>query len=166
VWNDFFLTATGLSEQDAKKLTIFSIVQSDQLSSLYKMVARALCPPNADGAPPRVGSATSGPNGTTDSSSEEWQAITLKCVPFPRNNSNKNSKQKQGGTATHHPNPLYMTVSLMEDENRDHRCFHCILTDYPGTDGKMGSVTPELFAMLFAPSDKKASIEQGVDKGS
>mmetsp|Transcript_5158 Transcript_5158/g.8108 ORF Transcript_5158/g.8108 Transcript_5158/m.8108 type:complete len:282 (-) Transcript_5158:567-1412(-) len=42
VWNKFFLTATGLSERDAKRLTIFSIVQSNQLSKLYKMVARAL----------------------------------------------------------------------------------------------------------------------------
>lgn len=84
---------------------------------------------------------------------EEWQAITLKCVPFSSAQDKMKADQKQSGTAasTNHPNPLYITVALMEDENRDQRCFHCILTDCPGTDGKLGSVTPELFQMLFAP---------------
>mmetsp|Transcript_43077 Transcript_43077/g.75547 ORF Transcript_43077/g.75547 Transcript_43077/m.75547 type:complete len:1054 (+) Transcript_43077:240-3401(+) len=196
VWNKFFLTATGLSERDAKRLTIFSIVQSNQLSKLYKMVARALAADekssnsssSSGGGPSSSpssnnnstsGSSTTKSNGVrtttntnTDSNEEEWQAITLKCIPFHQSH-NKNSnndpssktkkkKQKRAttssttattSTSTHHPHPLYITVALMEDQNRDQRCFHCILTDCPGTnEGKLGSVTPELFSMLFTPS--------------
>ena len=40
----------------------------------------------------------------------------------------------------------------MMDMNRDQRCFHCILTDCPGSNGRLGSVTPELFAKLFNPT--------------
>lgn len=38
----------------------------------------------------------------------------------------------------------------MPDEDVRKRCFHCILTDYCGTDGQLGFVTPELLANYFA----------------
>ena len=183
--NEFFLIATGLSEREAKRTTIFSIVQSSQLSNLYKMVARALAEKRSV---PRVTSGSSSTSPTTLSSSEqpsssssatasssaastksdqtdnneEWQAITLECVAF--NDDSKKSKQKSSSAS---PHPLYITVSLMEDENRDQRCFHCILTDCPGTNGgKLGSVTPELFAMLhnaFCPTEKGWIRSNGVE---
>jgi len=190
VWNEFFLMATGLSERDAKRLTIFGIVQSNQLSNLYKMVARALAADERSSSSGGSTSASSSTNNrdiepspaiaksdgrmaTTGSNEEEWQAITLKCVPFPQSNKNSNNdakkkKQKRANAATslasasvtHHPHPLFITVALMEDEDRDQRCFHCILTDCcpPASTtngGKLGSVTPELFAMLFTPSSAK-----------
>ena len=163
--NDFFLIATGLSEREAKRTTIFSIVQSSQLSNLYKMVARALAekrsvprvtsgsstdptlssseqPSSSSSSATASSSAASTKSEQTDN--DEWQAITLECVSF--NDDSKKSKQKSSSAS---PHPLYITVSLMEDEDRDQRCFHCILTDCPGTNGgKLGSVTPELFAML------------------
>ena len=46
--------------------------------------------------------------------------------------------------------PLYMTVTLMSDDDPCKRCFHCVLTDTPATSsGALGTVTPELLAMLF-----------------
>lgn len=129
VWNEFFLRATGLSEREAKRLTIFSIVQPSELSNLYKMVARALAEKSDTST-----SATTVDTGGNSSGTEEWQAITLKCIPFPNDPI------------------LCITVALMKDVNRDQRCFHCILTDCPGSNGRLGSVTPELFAKLFIPN--------------
>ena len=37
----------------------------------------------------------------------------------------------------------------MADEDHRKRCFHCVFTDCPGTNGALGSVTPDLLAMLF-----------------
>jgi hypothetical protein len=82
---------------------------------------------------------------------EEWQAITLKCIPFSSNN--KANERGPKTTAT-----LYINVTLMDDENRDQRCFHCVLTDCPGSNGKLGCVTPELFATLFAPIGNKKTV--------
>ena len=87
---------------------------------------------------------------------EEWQSIPLRCIPFSSNNKTNGSKFVQRGAkttatnATQQPNPLYINLALMDDENRDQFCFHCVLTDYPGSIGKLGCVTPELFATLFA----------------
>jgi hypothetical protein len=38
----------------------------------------------------------------------------------------------------------------MPDEDISKRCFHCVFTDCKGTDGKMGFITPDLLAKLFA----------------
>ena len=38
----------------------------------------------------------------------------------------------------------------MFDDNPKKRCLHCILTDVPGTNGAVGSVTPELLSILFS----------------
>ena len=157
--NEFFLLATGLSEREAKRLTIFSIVQASQLSNLYKMVARSLSgikdetvlksiaeassPSSTLGAEPCENIQTSSKQ-QAEVANEEWQAITLECTPFSSKKSNDES---------HHPNPLYITVALMYDDDQQQRCFHCILTDCPGTNGKFGSVTPELLAMLISSSE-------------
>ena len=172
--NEFFLTATGLSEREAKQLTIFSIVQSNQLSNLYKMVARALADKSVTSS--AAGNTSSNSQTTNDSASatksdspdnEEWQAITLKCIPFLSHGKGNDSNQTRTAEATteittHHPNPLYITVALMEDGNRDQRCFHCVLTDCPGTNGKLGSLTPELFDMLFTPSRSVGKKKTGL----
>ena len=160
--NDFFLLATGLSERDAKRLTIFSIVQSSQLSSLYKMVARALAEKSV-----ASNSATASKDSLTTlvdcappkTDNEEWQAITLKCIPFSSNNkANERGLKTTATNSVQQPNPLYINVTLMDDENRDQRCFHCVLTDCPGSNGKLGCVTPELFATLLAPSGNKKTV--------
>jgi len=156
-WNDFFLRATGLTEQEAKRLTIFSIVQADELSSLFEMVAAALrkssskTPPNKRHRKAILSSIDLDKESDVSSSSskkksnqQEWAAITLPCISFPA----LNSSEKLLGNS-HHPNPLFMTVTLMHDVDPQKRCFHCVLTDCPGTKGDIGSVTPELLAMLF-----------------
>ena len=142
---------------------------------MYKMVARALAdelvvhPVTTATASSIAAEKTilsSSHATTTSSDKEEWQTITLKCIPFTRptnNNSSANemmiarSKTSIGAESdvviTHQPsNPLYINVALMDDNDREKRCFHCILTDCPGLNGKLGGVTPELFAKLFAPS--------------
>jgi hypothetical protein len=42
----------------------------------------------------------------------------------------------------------------MNDSNPRNRCFHCVFTNCPGTNGALGSITPELLASLFAPGSK------------
>jgi len=63
--------------------------------------------------------------------------MTLPCTSFLPGESEKAS-------------PRYMTVTLMPDDDVRKRCFHCVFTDCKGTDGKMGFITPELLAKLFA----------------
>ena len=141
--NDFFLCATGLTEEEVKNLTLFNIVQNSQLSNLYKMVAGAF-------ASRAVAAAAVGSTHKT-SHNDEWpKAITLSCASFP------NDKVTSSSSATSaDKEQLYITVALMEDENRDQRCFHCILTNCQA-DGKVGSLmTQDLFAKLFAPEKQK-----------
>lgn len=158
--NDFFLKATGLTKQGASRLTIFSIVKPDKLSNLFQIVAEALRQDTTEseqcsnkhetgsfssdgqssGHTSRVSSSNEG-NG-----SETWNnnTITLPCITFPSRGERKDV------ALTHHPNPLYMTVTLMRDPDPGKRCFHCALTDCPGTGGQSGFITPELLELLFS----------------
>lgn len=50
----------------------------------------------------------------------------------------------------------------MDDEDDSKRCFHCVLTDSPGTNGNMGCITPALLSELF-----KAPLEDsGISSSS
>ena len=123
------------------------------------MVARALAETSITSNSATV--AKDGPTSLVDCATpnadkEEWQSITLRCIPFSSNNKTNGPKFVRRGlkttatNATQQPNPLYINVALMDDENRDQRSFHCVLADCPGSNGKLGCVTPELFATLFA----------------
>mmetsp|Transcript_1210 Transcript_1210/g.3125 ORF Transcript_1210/g.3125 Transcript_1210/m.3125 type:complete len:152 (-) Transcript_1210:1594-2049(-) len=132
--NDFFLKATGLSREEVQRLTIFSIVQPDKLSNFFELVAEALRESNNEETPKAVsdsGSSSSSSGHTTGASGEsgeqrtdsdlqqekeeemqkqqqkqkmeDYAAMTLPCVAFP-------SRRSRG--TNHHPNPLYMTVSV------------------------------------------------------
>jgi len=153
--NHFFTKVTGLSKEEISRLTIFSIVQGDKLSNLFEMLGEALrCGSdnleNKTTAEVKESRSSSSTATTSESESSEsikrwnYAAMTLPCVSFP-------SRTHAG--KIHHPNPLYMTMTLMTDENPRKRCFHCILTDNPGTNGAIGFVTPELLAMLFNDSE-------------
>jgi hypothetical protein len=131
------------------------------------MVARALADKSV--ASDSATSAKDGSNtavvcATPSADGEEWQAITLKCIPFSSNCKAIDSTHKRRGTktttsnATQRPIPLYINVTMMDDENRDQRCFHCVLTDCPGSNGKLGCVTPKLFSTLFVPSGTKKTV--------
>jgi len=41
-WNSFFLNATGVSVEEVKLLSLFSIVKADKLSNLFEIVGAAL----------------------------------------------------------------------------------------------------------------------------
>jgi hypothetical protein len=141
-------------------------VQPSELSNLYKMVARALAEKTSETTTTTTTtSADTNANGSTGgnncSPTDEWQAITLKCIPFPNDPApsktsslaiTSSSTTTNTVTSTRGPHSLSITVALMMDMNRDQRCFHCILTDCPGSNGRLGCVTPELFAKLFNPT--------------
>ena len=160
--NEFFLKATGLTKQEAARLTIFSIVKPEKLSNLFQIVAEALRQDtvererisnshetgssSSDGQSSGHTSGISGSNDEHGSDTGTWDytAITLPCIAFPSRG------ERKGVAATHHPNPLYMTVTLMKDPDPGKRCFHCALTDCPGTNCQLGFVTPELLELLFS----------------
>lgn len=138
-WNDFFLRATGLQTDAVSRLTIFSLVRSNKLANLFDIVAASLRTED--------GEMSSGSNSTTasthataasnaSSKQAHFTAITLPCTNFCRD----------AAIAK----PLYMTVTLMRDEDPRKRCFHCVFTDCPGTNGMLGMVTPELLSKLFS----------------
>mmetsp|Transcript_25514 Transcript_25514/g.42433 ORF Transcript_25514/g.42433 Transcript_25514/m.42433 type:complete len:777 (-) Transcript_25514:101-2431(-) len=153
--NKFFIAATGLSREEISRMTIFSIVKPEKLCHLFEMVAEALRDnrvraeteeANAeDGSDAQSSSGTTAEKSgksTSESGTWEYAAMTLPCISFP-------NRTTPG--STHHPNPLFMTMALMYDEDPRKRCFHCILTDDPGQNGEdMGFITPELLALLFS----------------
>lgn len=139
--NDLFLKATSFSRSSVRGLTIFSLVKQEKLSNLFEIVAKAL---RKDPPLPAI-------SNDADGSASKWKydTMTLPCVAFP----SSREKSKAGEPA----NPLYITVTLMADEDPRKRLFHCVFTDCPGTDGALGSVTPELLTKLFTRSQKSDS---------
>jgi PAS domain-containing protein len=177
--NEFFLKATGLTKQDAARLTIFSIVKPEKLSNLFQIVAEALrqdtvererrsnshetASSSSDG---QSSGHTSGTSGSTndehgsDTDTWDYSAVTLPCIAFPPKG------ERKGFASTHHPNPLYMTVTLMRDPDPGKRCFHCSLTDCPGTNGQLGFVTPALLEMLFSETIEEEPQVDDANSGS
>lgn len=151
-WNDIFLKASGLLSSDMDGLTIFSLVRQTELAKLFEIVAAAL----------RSGTMDSGEQLDRDRTDDEhteqpeanrdvntsrvadYTAITLPCATFrPRVSSNL-----KGGKGILE-SLLYMTVTLMKDEDPKKRCFHCLFTDCPRSSGTLGSVTPDLLGTLY-----------------
>ena len=211
--NDFFLRATGLTVDEAKSLTIFSIVRADKLSMLFELVANALRTDAEKGSSlqPKlrkgVGESIlssdiaapvksfTGKNRSTEFSTLsglqeqdnnmevklrshdcDFSAVTLPCILFPSNypedcavhHAKKRLKEHHSRgedvRETNHNNrrqsdlpiQLYMTVTLMTDDDPRKRCFHCVFTDSPATQDHIGSVTTELLAMLFTEQSSGA----------
>lgn len=199
-WNIFFQKVTGLCEDELKRLTIFSLVQVDELSVLFELVADAL----KKEPPLKSSSSSSSSNSSSlfaetipiskpvssssfccsDSSSTTtaetlksapsegettvgvatttrpgwyYSAVTLPCVEFPAfhvSEKEHNSKQQSESNKEKLRRPLYMTVTLIDDEDPRKRCFHCVLTENSGTKGALTTVTPNSFAMLFRGSQE------------
>lgn len=152
-WNDFFLRATGLTKEQAKRLTMFSMVQADKLSNLFEMIAQALRinassvqAESVSGKSLSTGGGTTEEERSRDASCKAGHhpTLTLPCNPF------YGSSKRHAVGQSHHPNPLYMTVTLMADKDPQKRCFHGVLTDCPGTYGSIGSITPELMSKIFS----------------
>jgi len=127
-------------------MTIFSLVQARHLADLFSTFANAI----------KEGTAT-------DDSEEldkeqpakieefpEYEYITVPCVPFP-------------GLTEFKAEHLYMTVTVMMDDDPRKRCFHCAFTDNPGKNGNVGSITPELLSFLFAKDVGKSDTRSSLD---
>jgi PAS domain-containing protein len=166
-WNDFFLKATGLHDSDMERLTIFSLVRQSELSRLFEIVATALRSGSMAATDGDDGAETAPEQQADDVNDEEkshvsditttgkwnYTAITLPCATFrPRTTTDGLQLVDQ---------PLYMTVTLMSDDDPRKRCFHCVFTDCPGTNGALGSVTPELLSLLFTQQDGPTTVDLG-----
>jgi hypothetical protein len=76
----------------------------------------------------------------------DYTAITLPCINFPAM-----KKRNEGfSEADSVIGPLTVTVTLMADKDPRRRCFHCVFTNCRGTNGALGTLTPELLASLFS----------------
>jgi PAS domain-containing protein len=147
-WNDFFLRVTGFSKREMEQLTIFSLVQSSDLSSVFEIVAAALrtnaLPTHED---TRIESSEKKTD-DTDPNALQWdyEAMTLPCVKFrPLRESPGEKKPKQ----------LNMTLTLMPDEDPRKRCFHGVFTDCAaGKKGSLGTISPELLSLLANQKDE------------
>ncbi len=147
-WNDIFLKASGLLASDIDSVTIFSLVRQTELVKLFEIVAAALRSGTMQNEEvdsnenPRIVEDANKP--LTETPSIDYTAITLPCAAFrPRSVSNVKGKTEELEKL------LYMTATLMTDKDPKKRCFHCVFTDSPGTNGALGSVTPELLSILF-----------------
>ena len=129
-----------------KGLTIFSLVKQEKLSHLFEIVAKALRKDAAEASSATSSEPADSSSDTTESKKWDYAAMTLPCIDFP------SSKEQAAGKGL--VNPLFVTVTLMADEDPRKRLFHCVFTDCPGTNGSLGSVTPELLAMLFTRQRK------------
>jgi len=178
-WNECFIKATGLRKSEVERMTIFSFVEPDKLSNFFEIVAAALKPEvgeegRKDGEQRSKSKETedkssgedheTGADGIDGSSERQWNyaAMTLPCIEFPAM-----KKRRKAGDPSYHNDPLHVTVTLMTDKEPRKRCFHCVFTNCAGTNGALGSLTPELLASLFAApetSSKKSKARHDHDK--
>ena len=151
-FNDFFLKVSGLRSKEVECLTIFSLVQTSLLSNLFEIVAAALRSNTNDDISKQGEEKADETVKKEDDTNErkltplkDYAAITLPCVDF------STAFWDEGNRAaiSAQTKKLYMTVTLMTDNDVTKRCFHCAFTDCPGTNGALGTVTPELLSALF-----------------
>jgi len=146
ICNDFFHRATGMSEQEVQRITIFSIVQADKLSTLFELVATSLRRSNKPSSSEDCITDTSAAQWTSSNDNDTYKTVTLPCIPFP-----KGLKIKSGENEEEALCPLFMSVTFMSDENPRNRCIHCILTENgPTTSGKIGPITPKVLKKMFS----------------
>jgi len=154
-FNDFFLKASGLGKKEVERLTIFSLVQTSSLSSLFEIVAAALrSSTEMDESKKEAGKEEAAGEGTKEDERKptplgEYTAITLPCVDFGTAFRDFSTPARDSFPSSRE---LYMTVTLMSDTDIRKRCFHCAFSDCKGTKGALGAVTPELLSALFNSS--------------
>jgi hypothetical protein len=157
-WNDFFLRATGFSRREMEHLTIFSLVQSSDLSSVFEIVAAAL---KTNALPAhevtRIESSEVNTGGTKPSAPQwDYEAMTLPCVKF---------RPLREGAGEKKPKQLNMTLTLMPDEDPRKRCFHGVFTDCTaGKKGSLGTISPELLSLLSNQKDEHRRRRHHVSK--
>jgi hypothetical protein len=165
-WNDMFLKVSGLLASDIDSVTIFSLVRQSELVKLFEIVAATL----------RSGTMLQGAEFSSNQNSRtvvqpkdtknpqnlknatDYTAITLPCATFHPRDINAKGDFKSLEKL------LYMTVTLMTDNDPKKRCFHCVFTDLPGTNGALGSVTPELLSFLFNNQSNMPAADSAMTK--
>jgi len=129
-WNKYFNTATGFTDAEARKNTIFSLVRPDRLSNLFEIVARAL----------RSGEPSASPfPSVAQSASPVFKTVTVPCVGFA------------GGCTPplSEASPLYMTITFLGADEPRGRCFHCVFADRaPVEGGSFGRITTDLLGEM------------------
>jgi PAS domain-containing protein len=121
-WNRCFLKATGLSESDVERMTIFSLVKPNKLANFFEIVAEALRSNDDPSYPSSLRSKEKPRDEDTESakSSNESQpsnepqgrqwnyaAMTLPCIDFPA----MKARRAAGNPDTSEIDPLHVTVS-------------------------------------------------------
>lgn len=99
--NDLFFRVTGLTQNDVKRITIFSMVQVDKLSTLFDLVADSLRKSNS------LESSSMDASSSSENSLNKihnFSTVTLPCVPFPQELTKSENKQDK--------KMLFMNVSL------------------------------------------------------
>ncbi|KAL7567747.1 hypothetical protein ACA910_012079 [Epithemia clementina (nom. ined.)] len=140
VHNDIFLRATRLRRSHVERMTIFSLVQPGMLSNLFELVASSLREDDNDQKQQEEGNQQQQQRDQDNTASakktnplHDYSTMTLPCVTFADRPT------------------LFMTITLMKDEDVRKRCFHCVFTDRApgGAKGSVGAVTPQLMQTLF-----------------
>ncbi len=74
--NDCFHRVTGLSHQQMKRITLFSLIQAEKLSKLYELVAQTIASSNSP--------SKNGDLGSSPIVKEQFKTIALPCISFPK----------------------------------------------------------------------------------
>jgi hypothetical protein len=146
--NDCFLKASGYQKEEIESMTIFSLVKPDKLASFFEIVATALKserPLNEESLGKAPSDDDKKANSTETDRSWDYTTMTLPCIKFP-----SMSTRRLPPGLTRPVDPLYITVTLMVDEDPHRQCFHCVFTNCRGTNGALGSITPALLELLFS----------------
>jgi len=159
ICNDFFYRATGLTEDDIQRITIFSMIQHDKLPILFELVATSLRRSNSPSSSDVVVSDESADSTSKRGTFTGYKTVTLPCVPFPKGLTS--SAGDEGEKSLH---PLFITVTLMADDNPKNRCMHCLLSGSAGgSDGKIAPITPYILRKMF--SDDSLDLAEELPQG-
>jgi len=157
-WNQCFLKATGARRTEAEKMTIFSLVRHDKLSSVFELVAQVLKgseenekeDEEKDTRAENAGEMI--PSDDKDSAAEKvMQSLAaFPCIDFPAMRKRRAASENEMLDTQ-----LFMTVTFMGQEAHPRRrFFHCVFTNCMGRNGNPGVLSPELLASMYTPQER------------
>jgi PAS domain S-box-containing protein len=188
-WNKCFIKATGIRRSEVERMTIFSLVKPDQLSKFFEIVSQVL--KVDEGGEEASGSDTSESgqakeltsNNTPIEAKPDYAAMTLPCIDFPAAKRRREIESSSFGR-------LYVTVSnlifgvdtfaasisthelvslqltLMTNVDARKRCFHCVFTNHPRSDGVLGILSPQLLASMYNGHDHSCKRQKRLRRHS
>lgn len=117
-WNKCFIKATGIRRSEVERMTIFSLVKSEQLSKFFEVVAKALKEDETRGQT-LASSFKDGNKSKEDSSScdgssvsttrSSFDSLTLPCIDFPAMRKRRENESSTSSSSSF--DRLYVTVS-------------------------------------------------------